>query len=175
MRRIRRLLGEEPRFTQRAVDFVGRNVLEAEPITPRIARFKPLPVLESRLQQRRRANNIRAHELSRPVNRTIDMRLRGKMKDRIGLKLGKRLIHHLLITDVRDKETQGRRLEIEHVASRKPFRIKPRFLQGFGDPRVRKLVNDKNNRALVLDQMSDKRGSNKSATTRYNAPLILHP
>ena len=65
-----------------------------------------LPPLERGLQQGRRADDVRADELPRTVDRTIHMRFRGQMENRIGLELGKRLVHRLLIADVGDEEVE---------------------------------------------------------------------
>src|SRR4029434_8046838 len=81
VRLVRTVFGEQPRGSQAAVDLVCRYVQQAKPVALRGR------VFAHDLQQLIRANDVRLDERTRSVDRTIDVRLRSEMNDRIRSKV----------------------------------------------------------------------------------------
>ena len=105
--RIRRGLGERRiRFSQGAVDLVGRHVQEAE------SRFcvalETLPGRARRFEQYERADDVGLDERRRPVDRAIDMAFGGEVHHRARAMLGEELLEQRGIADVAVDENVSR-------------------------------------------------------------------
>src|SRR5687767_12207178 len=89
-----------------------------------------VPISQSRLKQREGADHVRLHELSRTVDRAVDMAFRCEMHDHVRLVLGDRCLHLLSISDIDSHEavavTPGNGIEGIEIA------------------RIGELVNDEN-------------------------------
>ena len=164
VRRIGRLLREETRLAQRAVDLVRADVLEAEfVVCGSWFAVRGAPVGERGLQERGRARHVRADELAGAVDRAVHMRFRREVENRIGLEFRERPIHRRRIADVGLEEGQPR------VGRGQRLRIKADLLQRLRNARVRQLVDDKHGRLRLLQEKPDKGRSDKAGGASYNA------
>ena len=74
-------LGEGPVVAQAAEDLVGGDVVEAVGLDVRLAGLSSKPRLPRRLQERRRADDVRLHELERVGDGAVDVALGGEVDD----------------------------------------------------------------------------------------------
>ena len=98
VRPVRRGIGEDARATERAVDFVGRDVQE----TKGLLRAGPqtAPILGCRLEQRHRPLHVGGNEVHGTVDGTIHMGLGREVDHRVRARFGKSPAHGFGVSDV---------------------------------------------------------------------------
>jgi hypothetical protein len=112
---------------------------------------KSLPVATGRFEQAVSPDDIGLDELARPVDGTVDMRLRCQVHDRVGSEARQHLAHRGLIDDV---------LLHELVAS-----VGDYALQRFEVACVGQFVEVQYVMIGVVDQMADQRRTDKAGAT----------
>ena len=107
VRRVRGGFGESGvAGAERAVDLVGRDVQEAEPVLFRLRERRPVGARF--LEQGERAHHVGLHEISGTVDRAVHVALRGEIDDRDRLVLLQQPADQLAIADVAAHEEMAR-------------------------------------------------------------------
>ena len=132
------LLGEAACIGQRAIDFIGRDMVEAKIPSARAA-FAPMG--ECRLEQDIAADHIGVDEFGRAVDRAVDMAFGCQMHDRVGLKPREGVGDGGAITDIAAAEMVAG-IAVERGERRQIARIG-------------QLVEDEHLVLRILDEMPD--------------------
>ncbi len=89
-------------FGERSVNFIGRNVQEAESV---LLGFRQLaPVIPYTFEQVEGADDVGLDEVARPVDGAIDMALGGEVDDGTGLSICQQFADELTVSDVAKHE-----------------------------------------------------------------------
>ena len=120
---VGRLLDECAILAERAVNFVGRHMQEAEAVPPRL-RQRP-PIGSRRLQQGKRADNVGLDESVPGHDRAVDVTFGGEMDHLVGSEIRERLSHGAPVANVDLGETivgrivdRRKRLQVPGVGER---------------------------------------------------------
>src|SRR5262249_49151659 len=155
---VRGFLGKGSLGAERPKHFIRRHVQEPEPALRAIIEGRP--VATRFLQQGECSYDIRANEFGRAIDRTVDVRLGGKMDDS---------------TEPMAFEYPSDGGRIADVDSLEAVSVIVSNLgDGIGVPRVRQLVDVDHDLGRVRDQLTDYGGADEPRTSRnYNGHVRL--
>jgi len=110
-------------WTERSVNFVGRNMQESEPIAS-MGRQRP-PILETGLQQVVGSDHVGLNELARPIDAAVHMTFRRQVHDGIGSVVSDRAIDRTGVSNVDPSKlvawmigNVGQRIQIPGIGQR---------------------------------------------------------